>query len=214
MADLTTLISVLVDFIFHIDKYLGIIIAKFGYFSYGILFFIIFLETGFVITPFLPGDSLIFIAGAFAARGYFNIILLWAVFSLASIFGDSLNYWIGNYFGERVFSRLRFFKQEYLDMTKDFYEKHGGKTIIYARFIPIVRTFAPFVAGVGKMNYKKFLLYNIVGGLVWVSLFLFMGFYFGMLPWVEKNLSLIVILIVLLSVIPMAWEYFMIKKRK
>ncbi|MFA5258737.1 MAG: DedA family protein [Candidatus Pacearchaeota archaeon] len=204
----------LFDFVMHIDKYLGIIITNFGYLSYAILFLIIFLETGLVLTPFLPGDSLIFISGAFAGKGDFNLFFLWIMFSLAAILGDSLNYWIGNYFGANLFSKSRFFKKEYLDKTKEFYVNHGGKTIILARFIPIVRTFAPFVAGIGKMDYKNFLMYNLIGGLVWVSLFLLTGYYFGKIPWVEENLSLIIIAIIFLSVIPVVIEYLRSKKRK
>jgi len=198
----------------HIDKYLGIIINNFGYFSYAILFLIIFLETGLVLTPFLPGDSLIFISGAFAGRGDFNIFFLWILFSVASILGDSLNYFIGNYFGEKLFSKSKLFKKEYMDKTKQFYVNHGGKTIILARFVPIVRTFAPFVAGIGKMDYKRFLGYNIIGGLLWVSLFLFTGYYFGKIPWVEENLSLMIILIVFLSIIPVIIEYLRSRKKK
>jgi len=156
MINLISFIANLIDFVLNIDKYVGAIILNFGYLSYLILFLIIFLETGLVLTPFLPGDSLIFIAGAFAAAGNLNLFLLWFTFSLAAILGDSVNYWIGNYFGERVFSRFKIFKREYLVKTEEFYEKHGGKTIVYARFVPIVRTFAPFVAGIGKMKYSKF----------------------------------------------------------
>jgi len=214
MISLMDLMLGLIDFIINIDKYIGIMITNFGYLSYGILFLIIFLETGLVLTPFLPGDSLIFISGTFAGMGNFNLFLLWILFSLAAILGDSLNYFIGNYFGEKIFLKFKFFKKEHLDSTKDFYVNHGGKTIIFARFIPFIRTFAPFVAGVAKMDYKKFLSYNIIGGIIWVSLFLFMGYYFGKIPWVEKNLTLVIFIIILTSIAPAIFEYFRVKKKR
>ncbi len=205
----------LIDFTFHIDKYLGYIISQYGFVAYFILFLIIFLETGLVITPFLPGDSLIFVAGAFAAQNLLNIFLLFFLLSAAAILGDSFNYFLGNYFGKKVFESSRFFKKEYLEKTQGFYKKHGGKTIFFARFVPIVRTFAPFVAGVGKMNYLKFLSYNVVGGIVWVALFLFAGYFFGQIPIVKNNLTLVIILIILSSFIPPIIEYIKVKlKRK
>jgi len=197
-----------IDFILHIDKHLSTIISNYGIFSYLILFLIIFAETGFVITPFLPGDSLIFVAGAFAAKGSFNILLLFFILALAAILGDTLNYWLGSYFGEKVFTKSRFFKKDYLDRTNAFYQKHGGKTIILARFVPIVRTFAPFVAGVGKMDYLKFLSFNVVGGIIWVALFAFGGYYFGMIPFVEENLTIVIFVIIFLSIIPSVIEFF------
>ncbi|MBI2632143.1 DedA family protein [Candidatus Pacearchaeota archaeon] len=186
----------------HLDFYLGEIIKQFGVYTYFILFLTIFLETGLVLTPFLPGDSLIFAIGAIAAKGFLNIFLLFLLLSAAAILGDTVNYYLGSYFGDKVFSRSRFFKKEYLEKTKQFYKKHGGKTIIIARFIPIVRTFAPFVAGVGKMNYLEFLGFNVVGGILWVALFLFGGYYFGTLPIVKNNLTLFIFVIVSLSIIP------------
>ena len=205
-----------INFFIHLDKNLALIIQSYGTFTYVILFLIILCETGLVITPFLPGDSLIFVTGAFAGKGDINIYLIYILFLIAAILGDSLNYFIGNYFGEKVFAKSRFFKKEHLDKTKDFYKKHGGKTIIYARFIPIVRTFAPFVAGIGKMEYKKFLSYNIIGGIAWVTLFLFGGYFFGRIDWVEKNLTLLIYLIIGFSILPIIFEFFKAKisKRK
>jgi membrane-associated protein len=202
-----------IDFILNVDKYLEIIINKFGAGVYIVIFAIIFLETGLVITPFLPGDSLLFIAGAFAGAGSLNLVFLLIILSLAAIIGDSLNYWIGNYFGERVFSNNKFFKKEHLEKTKDFYKKHGGKTIIMARFVPIVRTFAPFVAGIGKMNYIRFLSFNVIGGILWIFTFVFAGYYFGKIPIIEKNLTLVILIIIFISVIPITLEYFKQKRK-
>ncbi|MEK6935060.1 MAG: DedA family protein [Nanoarchaeota archaeon] len=201
------------DIILHLDKYVSFIIQNYGVFTYIILFFVIFLETGLVITPFLPGDSLLFVSGAFAASGVINVFILFLILAIAAILGDTFNYWIGNYFGEKVFVKSRFFRKEYLEKTKNFYEKYGGKTIIIARFIPIVRTFAPFVAGVGKMDYLKFLSFNIIGGIGWVGLFLFGGYYFGAIPFVQENLSVIVLLIIFISLLPVIFE-FIKEKRK
>lgn len=204
----------LVNFFLNIDKYLNIIINNYGAGVYFILFLVIFLETGLVITPFLPGDSLLFIAGTFAGTGDLNLWLILIILSLAAIIGDSLNYWIGNYFGERVFSKSRLVKKEYLEKTKEFYRKHGGKTIILARFVPIIRTFAPFVAGVGKMEYGKFLSFNVIGGLLWVFLFVFAGYYFGKIPIVEQNLTLVILIIIFLSIIPIILEFIKTRLRK
>ena len=203
------LILNLVDIFLHLDKYLGDIIRDYGTLTYLILFGIIFMETGLVVTPFLPGDSLIFAAGAFAGLGSLNIWMLFILLGFAAILGDTVNYWIGHYIGPRAFSgNVRFLKKEYLDRTHAFYEKHGGKTIILARFVPIIRTFAPFVAGVGAMTYGKFITYNVVGGLLWVALFSFMGYFFGNLKAVQENFSLVIIAIVLISVMPAVIEYF------
>jgi membrane-associated protein len=202
-------IKLAIDFVLHLDKYLSIIIQYFGLWSYLVLFIVIFIETGLVVTPFLPGDSLLFAAGAFAALGSFNITGLFVLLAFAAVLGDTANYWIGHYLGERVFSgNIRFLKKEYLEKTQAFYEKHGGKTIFLARFIPIIRTFAPFVAGVGRMRYGYFITYNIVGGIIWTALFIFAGFFFGNLPVVQENFSLVIIAIVVISVLPAVWEYF------
>lgn len=199
----------LVNFILHIDVHLEELIAHYQAWTYGILFFIIFMETGFVVTPFLPGDSLIFAAGTLAARdgSPLHIIWLFLLLAAAAILGDTVNYWIGHKIGPRAFSgNVRFLKKEYLDRTHAFFEKHGGKTIILARFIPIIRTFAPFVAGIGEMSYGHFISYNVIGGIAWVALFCFGGYFFGNIPFVEKNFSIVVIAIVLISVVPMLYE--------
>lgn len=201
------LISNLVDLFLHLDEHLNTVIATYGTWTYLLLFAIIFMETGLVVTPFLPGDSLIFAAGTFAGMGSLNVWVLFISLSLAAIIGDTVNYWIGHYIGPRAFSGdVRFLKKEYLDRTHAFYEKHGGKTIILARFVPIVRTFAPFVAGIGAMTYGKFITYNIVGGIAWVGLFTFLGYFFGSLPFVQDNFSLVVIAIIIISVMPAVYE--------
>jgi len=207
------LIKTFLDFVLHLDTQLSAIIAQYGAWTYAILFVIIFMETGFVVTPFLPGDSLLFAAGSFAALGSLNPWALVALLWLAAFLGDTVNYWIGHYIGERAFSgEIRWLKQEYLERTQKFYDKHGGKTIFLARFVPIIRTFAPFVAGVGQMRYGYFITYNIVGGLAWVSLFTLMGFYFGNLPFVKKNFELVILAIIAISFIPPVMEF--IKARK
>jgi membrane-associated protein len=196
-----------IEIILHLDKYLGQIITDYGTLTYLFLFFVIFMETGFVITPFLPGDSLIFAAGTLAGLGYLNIGLLYIVLCAAAILGDTVNYWIGHYIGPRAFSgNIRFLKKEYIDRTHVFFEKYGGKTIIIARFIPIIRTFAPFVAGVGAMTYPKFIIYNVVGGMAWVALFLFGGYFFGNLPFVQNNFSFVLLAIIIISVSPAVIE--------
>ncbi len=195
-------VTFIFNFLLHIDKYLDLILLEFGSWAYFILFAIVFLETGFVLTPFLPGDSLLFVAGTFAARGSLNVLLLFFIFCSAAILGDSLNYWVGKHFGTRVFKNIKFFKQEYLTKTEAFYAKHGGKTIIFARFIPVVRTFAPFVAGIGKMDYIRFLGFNVAGGIIWVGLFVFTGYYFGGIPLIADNLALVILAIILLSFVP------------
>lgn len=208
-------IRLAIDFVLHIDHYLDVIIRSVGIGTYGILFLIIFIETGLVVTPFLPGDSLLFAAGAFSAKGSLEVLPLWLLLMAAAVIGDSANYWIGNKVGSRVFEQeTRWVKREYLERTQKFYEKHGGKTILLARFVPIVRTFAPFVAGIGKMRYGYFLTYNIVGGILWVTLFLWGGYFFGGLPFVEKNFSLVIIAIVLISVLPAVWETLKARREK
>lgn len=193
-----------IDFVLHIDSYLNMIIQTYGWGSYALLFFIIFIETGLVVTPFLPGDSLIFAAGAFAALGSFSAPLLLILLILAAVLGNTVNYFIGRSIGQKVYrmENSRLLKKKYLDETQAFYEKHGGKTIIITRFIPIIRTFAPFVAGVGKMNFGKFLAYNIIGGSAWVGFFTFLGFYFGNLPVVKNNFTFVIMAIIVVSVMP------------
>jgi membrane-associated protein len=203
------LITFFIDFVLHLDDHLSLIISQYGLWTYGILFLIIFMETGFVVTPFLPGDSLLFAAGSFAALGVLSPWVLIGLLCIAAILGDTINYWIGNYIGERAFSgNIRWLKQEYLERTHRFYEKHGGKTIILARFVPIIRTFAPFVAGVGSMTYGRFVTYNIVGGIVWVTIFTLLGYYFGNLPLVKANFELVIFAIIFISFIPPFYEFF------
>jgi len=204
------LINWFVDFVLHMDTHLGTIIQTIGVWSYVALFVVIFIETGLVVTPFLPGDSLLFAAGIFAgaSREALNVWVLFGSLAVAAVLGDTANYWIGHYIGPRVFSgKVPFLKKEYLDRTQAFYEKHGGKTIFLARFIPIIRTFAPFVAGVGRMRYGYFISYNVFGGIVWTALFIFAGYFFGDIPLVKDNFSLVIIAIVVISVLPAVVEY-------
>lgn len=203
------LIIYFVDFFIHLDKYLPMIIKSFGIWAYVIMFLVIFCETGLVVTPILPGDSLLFALGAFAAHGALNIEILLGSLCVAAVAGDTVNYTIGHYIGPKVFhyEDSRFFKKEYLIKTHQFYEKHGGKTIVIARFMPIIRTFAPFVAGVGAMSYSRFILYNITGGIAWVCLFLLGGYFFGNIPSVKNNFTLVIMAIVIISVMPGVIEY-------
>ncbi len=197
-----------IDFILHIDVYLSDIIIRFGAWTYGLLFFIIFMETGFVVTPFLPGNSLLFAAGTFAALGALNPWLIFVLMSIAAIAGDTVNYWVGHAIGERAFTgEIKWLKKEYLDRTHAFFEKHGGKTIFLARFVPIVRTFAPFVAGVSEMTYGYFISYNIFGGITWVALFTFAGYFFGNIPLVRNNFEIVIVVIILISLVPMFIEW-------
>jgi membrane-associated protein len=199
------LINFFIDFIIHIDVHLTELVRDYGPWIYGILFMIVFCETGLVVTPILPGDSLLFAAGALAVIGNdINIHLMVLLLIVAAVLGDACNYYIGKLFGEKLFRNpnSKIFKQTYLEKTHSFYKKHGGKTIIIARFVPIVRTFAPFVAGMGDMSYTRFFSFNIIGGIGWVSLFMYSGYFFGELEFVKKNLSLLMVLIILLSIIP------------
>jgi membrane-associated protein len=208
----------IIDFVLHIDKHLQIFVQQYGMLTYAILFVVIFCETGLVVTPFLPGDSLLFAAGALAASldtaGVLNPFALFAVLAIAAVLGDTANYMIGHFIGQKLLERnLPFLKKEYIDRTYEFYEKYGGKTIILARFVPIVRTFAPFVAGVGKMHYGRFITYNVIGGVAWVAIFVFLGYLFGNVPFVKQNFEIVTIGIVLVSVLPMVFEYVKARRR-
>jgi len=207
------LLAYLIDLFLHLDKHLSEIIQNYGTWTYLLLFLIIFMETGLVVTPFLPGDSLLFAAGAFAGLGALDVGLLFFLLAFAAILGDTVNYWIGHYIGPRAFSgEIRFLKKEYMDRTHAFFEKHGGKTIILERFVPIVRTFAPFVAGIGAMTYGHFITYNVIGGVLWVALFTFGGYFFGNLPFVQDNFTFVVLAIILISVLPAVYEF--VKERQ
>jgi hypothetical protein len=202
------MLASLIDFVLHIDQHLIELAQTYGLWIYAILFLIVFCETGLVVTPFLPGDSLLFAAGAVAALGGMNVHIAAGLLLAAAVIGDAVNFAIGKYFGEKLFAKpdSRVFKREYLDKTHAFYEKYGGKTIILARFVPIVRTFAPFVAGMGNMHYGRFIRYNIIGALMWVGLLTYAGYFFGELPVVKNNFGLVVIGIIVVSVLPMAVE--------
>lgn len=210
METILNLVKWFIDFVLHMDEHLPVIVNSIGGWTYLALFVVIFIETGVVIMPFLPGDSLLFAAGAIAALPHTNLntLLLYLLLAGAAILGDTVNYWIGHFIGPKVFTtESRWFKKEYLDRTQAFYEKHGGKTIFLARFIPIIRTFAPFVAGIGQMRYGYFISYNVVGGLAWTGLFLGAGHFFGNLPIVKNNFSLVVIAIIVISLIPVITEF-------
>ena len=208
------LITTLIDFILHIDEHLAVIIGDYGAWTYGILFLIVFAETGLVVTPFLPGDSLIFAAATFAAKDVLDPWVLFVVMASAGIIGDGVNYAVGHYIGPRVFTEdVRFLKREYLDRGHEFFEKHGGKAIILARFVPIVRTFVPFVAGASSMTYPKFALYNVTGAIAWVGLFDFLGYNFGNIPAVEENFTFVIFGIIFLSLLPPFIEYFNEKRK-
>jgi membrane-associated protein len=199
-----------VDIFLHLDKHLDDVCRNYGTWTYAILFVIIFCETGLVVTPFLPGDSLLFAAGAMSAKGSLDPWMLFVLLSISAVIGDGVNYAIGKFLGPKVLKNpnSRIFKKDYLDKTHAFYEKYGGKTIIIARFVPIVRTFAPFVAGVGTMTYRTFFAYNVIGGLAWVAICLFAGYFFGNLPFVKKNFELVILAIIFISVLPMAIELY------
>ncbi len=198
----------MIEFFLHLDQYLDIIIQQYGIWTYLILFLIIFLETGLVVTPFLPGDSLLFAAGALAAKGL-SVPVLIVLLAAAAILGDTVNYWIGSFLGPKVFRKKHslIFHKEYLDRTHAFYEKYGAKTIVLARFVPIIRTFAPFVAGIGKMQYSKFLTYNVLGGIFWVALLVLAGHFFGTIPIVKENFELVILGIIIVSLIPIVIEF-------
>lgn len=203
-------IRFVIDFILHIDVHLAELVAQYGVWVYGILFLILFCETGLVVTPFLPGDSLLFVAGALASlpSNDINVHIMVALMVTAAILGDAINYTIGRVFGEKLFSNpdSKIFRRSYLDKTHQFYEKHGGKAIILARFVPIIRTFAPFVAGMGKMSYRHFAAYNVIGALVWVLLFTYAGYLFGNVPIVQNNLKLLIVAIIVVSILPGVFE--------
>jgi membrane-associated protein len=204
------LLKGMADFILHIDVHLNDLILAYGLWTYAILFTVIFSETGFVVTPFLPGDSLLFAAGALSASGSMDPLWLFVLLSAAAIAGNTVNYSIGHYLGPRILKdgKVRFLNKEYLERAHTFYEQHGGKTIVVARFIPILRTFAPFVAGVGFMAYTRFMVYNVVAGIAWVGLFIFGGYFFGNLPAVKSNFTLVIGVIIVISLIPAVIEFF------
>jgi membrane-associated protein len=204
------------DFVMHLDKHLLTLVSDYGMWVNLLLFVIVFAETGFVATPFLPGDSLLFAAGAIAATGALNVYVIIAILVIAAIAGDTVNYWVGHYIGSKVFKKQKslFFNPEYLDRTNKFFEKYGGKTIIIARFAPIIRTFAPFIAGVGRMSYMRFALYNVIGACCWVPLLSFMGYFMGNLSFVKHHFSFMVIAIIVISLIPVVVEYFKYSKGK
>jgi len=204
-----------IEFVLHLDQHLDGLVAQFGPWLYVILFLIVFCETGLVITPFLPGDSLLFAVGALTAReGGLNFWIVLVVLSVAAVLGDTVNYWIGYFLGEKIQKKFpRLIKPEYLKRTHNFYERYGGKTIIIARFVPIVRTFAPFVAGVGKMTYGRFMMFNVTGGLLWIGLLLPAGYFFGNLEIVRKNFSLVVLAIIFLSILPAIIEFWRERNR-
>ena len=210
------LIRKIIDIALHLDRYLSAIIQQYGLWTYAILFVVIFIETGFVVMPFLPGDSLLFAAGTFAALKALDIRLLILLLSAAAIIGDTVNYWVGHQLGPKVFRKenARFFKKEYLDRTHAFYEKHGGKTIIIARFVPIIRSFAPLIAGVGRMSYGRFLAFNVVGGVGWVVLLTGIGYFFGNIPFIKNNYSIAVLTIIAISTVPIVVEYVRHRRSK
>ncbi|MGV8150871.1 MAG: DedA family protein [Candidatus Woesearchaeota archaeon] len=204
-----SIIQTFIEYILHLDSHLLAIITNFGHWAYGIVFLIIFLETALVLTPFLPGDSLLFAAGALAGVGSWDVWVLFGLLVFAAVLGDTVNYWIGSLIGPKVFKyNSKFLNKEHLKRTHKFFNKYGGKTIILARFIPIIRTFAPFLAGVGKMDYFKFLMYNIVGGILWVGLFLWTGYFFGNMQFVKDNFTYVIIVIIFVSLIPAVIEFY------
>ena len=213
---MTELLTWAIDVILHLDKHLDVIIRTYGLWTHLLLFLIIFCETGLVVAPILPGDSLLFAAGTFAALGSLNLTGIIVSLSVAAVAGDTVNYWIGHLVGPKVFTQntSRFFKKEYLDRTHQFYEKYGGKTIIIARFVPIIRTFAPFVAGIGSMTYVRFIAYNVVGGVGWIMILVLAGYFFGNVPIVRRNFSLVILAIIIISVLPGVVEFARQKYRR
>ncbi len=209
-----TTLKLIIDFFLHVDKHLLDLTQAYGTLSYGILAFVVFMETGLVVTPFLPGDSLLFAAGALSARGAFNVGLLYILMLTAVLIGDNLNYWIGRLIGKKLFeANNKLFKREYLIKTQDFYAKHGAKAVILARFVPIIRTFAPFVAGIGKLTYPKFLTFSVIGALMWVTLFIWGGFFLGNLPIIKNNFHYMILLIIAVSVSPIILEVIKSKRK-
>lgn len=207
------LVLKIIDFILHVDTYLEQIISQYGAWTLALLFFVVFMETGFVVTPFLPGDSLIFAAATFAARGALNPWVMFILLAIAAVAGDTVNYWIGHRVGARAYTgEVKWIKREYMERTHRFFEKHGGRTIFLARFVPIIRTFAPFVAGVSQMSYGFFIRWNVIGGIAWVATFTLLGYFFGNIPFVQKNFELVIIAIILISLIPAVVEA--VKARK
>jgi membrane-associated protein len=206
----------IIDYVLHLDKHLSVVLESVGLWSYLLFFAIIFAETGLVVTPFLPGDSLVFTLGTLAATGSLNIGWLFVILSAAAILGDSANYAVGKYFGSIILKKQGawFLKKEHIDRTHRFYEKYGSKTIVLARFVPIVRTFAPFVAGVGRMSYTRFLTYNVAGGLLWITLFVFGGYFFGNIPVIKKNFGLVIIAIIIISILPAVIEIWKERRRQ
>jgi membrane-associated protein len=209
-------LAAFIDVVLHLDKHLQVLIQNYGAWVYAILFVIVFCETGLVVTPFLPGDSLLFVAGALAAAGGMNVHLLVALLIVAAILGDAVNYAFGRYLGPKVFrdEQARFLNRRHLMAAHEFYVRHGGKTIIIARFIPIIRTYAPFVAGIGSMPYPRFALFNVTGAILWVVSLAYAGYFFGNVPWVKKNLTLVIVGIVILSILPAVVEYLRHRKRR
>lgn len=210
-----SLVHTVIDFFLHLDRHLGDIISQYGFWTYLILFLIIFCETGLVVTPFLPGDSLLFAAGALAVTTSLHVVATFILLTIAAIAGNTTNYWIGYYVGPRVFHKknVRFLNREYLDRAHRFYEKYGAKTIIFARFIPIIRTFAPFVAGIGSMTLRRFMAYNISAGIAWVGIFLFGGYFFGNIPAVKRHFTLVIFAIIIVSGLPPIIEFVRSKSR-
>ncbi len=210
------LINTFIDLFLHLDKHLDTVIQTYGTWTYLIMFLIIFMETGLVVTPFLPGDSLLFGAGALAGRGSLEFWYLFVLLGAAAIIGDTVNYWVGKFFGPKMVrgEHPKLIKKEHLDRTHAFFEKYGGKTIILARFVPIVRTIAPFVAGIGAMTYSKFIAYNIIGGIAWMAICLSAGYFFGQHPFVKKHFSLVVLAIIFLSILPGIIEYLRHRREK